>query len=816
MRRDLPSGVVTFLFTDIEGSTKLLHELGAETYSGVLAEHRRVLREAFAAHNGVEVDTQGDAFFVAFPTAPDAVQAAWQAQGALAAGPVRVRVGIHTGMPHVSEEGYVGEDVHKGARIAAAGHGGQVLLSSETQALISIEVTDLGEHRLKDFSEPIGIFQLGSERFPPVKTISNTNLPRPASSFIGRGEEVERVVGLLRNGVRLLTLTGPGGSGKTRLSIEVAVELVPQFRNGVFWVGLAPVRDPALVTETIGQTLGAKDGLAQHIAAREMLLVIDNLEQVVSAAPELASLVEACPNLKLLVTSRELLRVRGEVEYPVLPLAEPDAVDLFCARSGLDEEAAIVELCRRLDKLPLAVELAAARTKVLSPAQILERLSERLDLLKGGRDADARQRTLRATIEWSYELLSSKEQALFARQGVFAGCTLDAAEAIAGADLDTLESLVDKSLVRHSGDRFWMLETIRAYAMDRLEHTGDGARIRQRHSQYYLALAEQDAPYITGVAEREWLDRQENDHDNHRAAYDWFASSGHTQDVLRLVGALTEFWQLRGHLAEAARRFDAALDADDSPTPARAQALQGATDIASSMSGSDIAVEKRRNEEALSINRRLGNRRGIANSLWSVATTAIDEGDLAGAQRNLEESIAIYREIGDEHYLLHVSRTLAWTYELLGDLERARAMHEETLRRARALDNRYALANTLGSLAGIAVDQRRIQDAVSFLREGDAILKDVRDLRGMLENLSRMAGLLAFAERPALAAQILGSLEVLSEEAGGASGWARKLNEETLTTIHKQLDDQTFAEAWAMGRRLSAEQAMALGFDSGL
>jgi predicted ATPase len=806
---------VTFLFTDIEGSTKLLHTLGAEAYSDALAEHRRILRAAFAAHRGVEVDTQGDAFFVAFPTAPDAVQAASEARDTLAAGRIRVRMGIHTGTPHVSEDGYVGEDVHKGARIASAGHGGQVLLSTQTRELVAVEVTDLGEHRLKDFAEPVAIFQLGSERFPPLKTISNTNLPHPASSFIGREREVEQIVASLDDGVRLLTLTGPGGSGKTRLSIEAAAELVTSFRNGVFWVGLAPLRDPALVTETIAKTLGAKDGLAEHIGEREMMLVLDNLEQVVDAAPDLASLVESCPNLRLMVTSRELLRVHGEVEYPVPPLADPDAMELFCSRSGLAPDDAITQLCRRLDNLPLAVELAAARTKVLSPAQILDRLSDRLDLLKGGRDADARQRTLRATIEWSHDLLSPQEKTLFARLAVFAGgSTLEAAATIADADLDTLESLVAKSLVRHSGERFWMLETIRAYATELLDRSSDAQEVRQRHAEHYLALAEADAPYMTGVADKEWLDRQEYDHDNLRAAYDWLAASGRTQEVLRLVAALTEFWQLRGHLAEAARRFDAALEADPSPTPARAQALQGATDIASSMSETDIATEKRRNEEALSLHRRFGNRRGIANSLWSIATTEIDEHDLASAQKNLEESIAIYREIGDEHYVLHVSRTLAWTYEILGDLDRAREMHEATLRRARDLDNRYAMANSLGSLAGIAGDQGRIPEAMDLLREGDAILLDMRDLRGIVENLCRRARVLLMAERPALAAHVLACVEVLSEDAGGAIGWVRRLNEETLIMIREQLDDSSTVEAWATGRKLSAEQAMALGFDS--
>ena len=816
MQRDrLPTGTVTFLFTDIEGSTKLLHELGAETYSEVLAEHRRILRAAFTAHAGVEVDTQGDAFFVAFPTAPGAVQAALEARDALAAGPIRVRMGIHTGTPHVSVEGYVGEDVHKGARIAASGHGHQVLLSSQTRDLVSIEVTDLGEHRLKDFAEPVAIFQLGSERFPPLKTISNTNLPRPASSFIGREHEVEQVVALLQSGARLLTLTGPGGSGKTRLSIEAAAELVPQFRNGVFWVGLATLRDPSLVTETVGQTLGAKDGLVDHVGEREMLLLLDNLEQVIEAAPELASLVEACPNLRLLVTSRELMRVRGEVEYPVPPLADPDAVELFCTRSGLDPSEVISELCRRLDNMPLAVELAAARTKVLSPAQILERMSERLDLLKGGRDADARQRTLRATIEWSHDLLSPEEKTLFARLAVFAGgSTLGAAVAVAGADLDIIESLVDKSLVRHTDERFWMLETIRAYAIDRLEQTGEADEIQQRHAEHFLVLAEQDAPHLTGEFSKEWVDLQENEHDNHRAAYDWLESSGHTQDVLRLAGALTEFWQLRGHTVEGMRRLEAALRADDRPTPARGQALQGAADLAGTMG--DVAKDKHYLKKALTLQRELGNARGVAMALWGLGYVAFEEDDLVRGLRTLEESVATLREIGDEHHILHVMRTLAWGHHRLGDLDRARALHEDNLELARARGDRLAMAGIMGSLAAIAVDQGRIHDAMSLMRENNAILRDLRDFMGISENLCRMAKTLTVAGRPTLAAQVLGCFEALTEEAGGAESWVLRESQETLTVLREQLDDAILSEALANGRKLTSEAAMALGFDSGL
>ncbi|HET9200288.1 MAG TPA: adenylate/guanylate cyclase domain-containing protein, partial [Dehalococcoidia bacterium] len=311
VRPDLPTGTVTFLFTDVEGSTRLLHELGTEAYALALAEHRRLLRQAFTRHGGVEVDTQGDAFFYAFPAAQEAIKAAREGQEALVSGPIRVRIGLHTGAPHLSDEGYIGEDVHKGARIAAAGHGGQVLLSKDMLESVEVDASDLGEHRLKDFDEPIWIFQLGRQRFPPLKTISNTNLPRPASTFIGREREVEEVRALLQNGARLLTLTGPGGTGKTRLSIESAAELVPEFRNGVFWVELAQLRDPALVVETVAETLGAKDGLAEHIGERELLLLLDNFEQVVEAAPELSALLTACPHLRLLVTSRELLRVQG-------------------------------------------------------------------------------------------------------------------------------------------------------------------------------------------------------------------------------------------------------------------------------------------------------------------------------------------------------------------------------------------------------------------------------------------------------------------------------------------------------------------------
>jgi predicted ATPase len=757
------------------------------------------------------VDTQGDAFFVAYPTAPGALAAAEEARTALASGPIRVRMGLHTGTPHLAEEGYVGQDVHKGARIAAAGHGGQVLLSEETRELTHAPVTDLGEHRLKDFDQPVSIFQLGQERFPPLKTISNTNLPRPASSFVGRENEVEEVVSLLTDGARLLTLTGPGGSGKTRLAIEAAAALVPEFKAGVFWVGLAPLRDPALVTDTIAQTLGAKDGLADHIAERELLLLLDNLEQVVEAAPELSSLVEACPNLRLLSTSRELLRVRGEVEYPVPPLAEPEAIELFCTRSRLEPDETIAELCRRLDNLPLAVELAAARASVLSPAQILERLSGRLDLLKGGRDADPRQQTLRATIEWSHDLLAEEEQRLFARLSVLSGCTLETAEEVTAADLDILQSLVDKSLVRHTQERFWMLETIREYAAERLEDSGEADQLRRRHAEFFLALAEEAYPNLTG-SPKEWLDRLEAEHDNLRAALGWLESSAQTQLALALAGALSRFWYMRGHLAEGWRILESLLCADERPTAARARALNGAAVMAAN--GEDLATGRRRAEEALALHRTLGDAWGAAYSVFMLGIIATEERDWAKALPLFEESLGAFRELGDEHYTLLATDGLAWMYDALGDPERSRALHEDVLHRARAQSDEIVVAVQLFQLAGFAFAEGRVQDALGMLKESLRINRD-HDMRGgIAENLCHFAEFLAAGGKAEMAARLLSRAEVLSEEIGGVPSWVAELNEKTLTSIRTQLDEAAFAEAWDQGQALTVDEAVALALDS--
>jgi predicted ATPase len=660
---ELPRGTVTFLFTDIEGSTRLLEQLGPEAYGRALAEHRRALRDAFGRHGGVEVDTQGDAFFVAFPTAPGALEAAREAQQELE---LPVRMGLHTGTPLLTEEGYVGADVHRAARIAAAGHGRQVLVSAATAAVVGCDLTALGEHRLKDFEEAVALFQLGAGEFPPLKTISNTNLPRPASSFVGRGREVADVTALLRDGSRLVTLTGPGGSGKTRLAIEATSELLGDLSAGVFWVGLASLRDPGLVLQTVAQTLGAKEALQTHIGERELLLLVDNLEQVIGAAPELGALVEACPNLRLLVTSRELLRVRGEVEYEVLPLAEPDAVELFCARARVEPGPVVEELCRGLDNLPLALELAAARAKVLAPDRLLERLSQRLDLLKGGRDADPRQATLRATIVWSHDLLDERERRLLRRLAVFAGgCTLEAAEEVAEADLDTLQSLVEKSLVRFTGGRYWMLETIREFAAERLADGDEEDLYRGRLLDHSLELLRSLEPDSRG------FDRISVEEDNVRAAFEYAQQSARDAEMLELVPLLSYFWLNRGRLEEGLR-WSRRVVAATREGPLTSQKLDVTTTLGEFLRYLGRPREAIPwKERALAQSRELGLEGRVAGTLHDLADIYVQLGDLQRARELSQEALTIRERQGEPTGIAHALSTVADVALLEGNLGEA-------------------------------------------------------------------------------------------------------------------------------------------------
>jgi predicted ATPase len=809
--RDLPSGTVTFLFTDIEGSTLLLRELG-DGYAEALTEHRRRLREAVAAHGGVEVDTQGDAFFFAFAEAAQAAVAAAEAQAELEGGPVRVRMGIHTGTPTRTDEGYIGLDVHLGARVASAGHGGQVLISRATRELLDgAELRDLGEHRLKDFEEPVWIYQLGEGAFPPLKTISNTNLPRPASSFVGREREVAEVVSLLRDGARLVTLTGPGGSGKTRLSIEAASELVPEARNGVFWVGLATLRGAELVMPTIAQTIGAHEELSAHIGEKELLLLVDNLEQVIGAAPELAALVEACPHLRLLVTSRELLRVRGEVEYEVLPLVDPDAVELFSARAGLAPTAAVEELCDRLDNMPLALELAAARTKALSPEQILERLGERLDLFKGGRDADPRQATLRATIEWSHDLLDPDEQTLFARLSVFPGCTLEAAAAACDADLDTLQSLVEKSLVRHTFERFWMLETIREFATERLEASGEAEEIRRRHAEHFLRVAESTCLATERVGSGPMrYDLALAEQDNMRAALDWALE--HDQELgLRIAIELEQFWVSKDPF-EGMRRLGALLDAaGELSSEVRAGALRvfGGTSTVSGHAeqGNDA------HGQSLELYERLGDEHGIVALRHRLAVSSFIAGDRDGARSMVEENLARARALGSAYLETEATSMLGNIEFASGNLERATELFEHHLVLSRQIGFTWFESIALVNLTEIALQRDRLDEADAHGREALRLAATMQDR--LLT--ATMLALLALVDRQRggveRAGRLWGAVEAEGER--GSFGWQQGDIDGYGAQILAELTPE-LEEAIAAGRRLALDEAVeyALSVDS--
>jgi predicted ATPase/class 3 adenylate cyclase len=817
MRSDLPSGTVTFLFTDVEGSTRLLHALGAEAYAAALAEHRRVIRNACTSEDGVEVDTQGDAFFFAFPTAPAALRAAASLTDALSSGPIRVRVGLHTGTPHLSAEGYVGEDVHRAARIAAAGHGGQVLVSSSTAQLVDLDLTDLGEHRLKDLSGPERIYQLGEGDFPALKSLHRTNLPVPATPFLGREDELLQVLALLSSeDTRLLTLTGPGGTGKTRLALQAAAEASEAFADGIWWVPLAPLRDPKLVLEMAAQAVGSPNGLAEYISDKSMLCLFDNFEQVVEAGAELAEVVALCPNLKVLVTSRERLRVRGEQTYPVPQLAERDGMALFSARARavdptFSAREAVRELCLRLDELPLALELAAARTALFSPEQLLERLAQRLDLLKGDRDADPRQQTLRATIEWSYDLLDEQEQVLFARLSVFAGgCTYEAAEAIAGADPDTLQSLLDKSLVRKReaklGPRYWMLETIREFALERLEESSEADARQWRHAEHFLDLAEEaEAHLATGGA---WLDRLDAEVDNLRSALD-FATGREPQRALRAAAALDDFWFMRGRISEGRARLENALAADREPTAARCQALIAATQAG--VACGDELTARARVAEALDIASALADAHLRALARYAETWLLADEGEWSAAREILEDVVPVLRELGDWDMAIRANRTLAWTYEELGDKERFWALTEENLEHAQVHGQRRIEARSLGALAERAASERRFEDADTLLTQSFRIDLELGNLPFVSVDLVRFALTSARKGKPLVGAQLLSRAAALRDEIAFAlESWMTTETEEALAAVRAQLDEEAFAGAWDAGAKLSLDQAVAL------
>jgi predicted ATPase/class 3 adenylate cyclase len=811
--RELPIGTVTFVFTDVEGSTRLLHELGADAYIDALAEHRRALREAFVRHEGVEVDTQGDSFFIAFSTAPAAIAAAAEAQEVLAPGPIGVRMGIHTGTPYVTDEGYVGPDVHRAARIAAAGHGGQILVSSSTASLVEGgSLRDLGEHRLKDLAASERLYQLGGEAFPPLRSLHQTNLPIPATPFLGRQRELDDVTTLLGSrGARLLTLTGPAGAGKTRLALQAAAEASDLYPDGLFWTPLAALRDPNLVLVVAAQALDARDGLADRIADRRLLLILDNFEHVIDAACELVVLLAACPNLQLLVTSREVLRLPGEQAYPVPSLEPQDATELFTARARaadpwFEPDPIVEQLCSRLDNLPLALELAATRVGVLSPEQLLDRLSKRLDLLKAGRGVDPRQQTLRATIEWSYDLLGETERLLFERLSVFrGGCTLEAAEEICEADIDTLQSLIDKSLLRRQGERFWMLETIREYAAERLERHGEAVVLAGRHADYFIALTETGA---RGAPDEdvEPTRRLYPELDNLRRGLAWLVASG---DVERELGLATlAFWRLwtRSSLRELQGWLASALERGaHADAHLRGEALGAAALAAANLGEAEVSRAYAR--ESLALARERDDKRQIE---WALRVLSFDEPDLGERRRLLHECERLLRELGNDAGLGWVTFLRGMTFVDEGSFDAARETLEQAAALFRELGLPWEATNAEITVGYTLVVAGRYAEARPLLEGALANAVDLASPGLIMEGLVLLAAVRIEADAAA-ATRLLAAVRTFADEKGREMDprYEGRLLERTERSARERLGERFEAE-WEAGSGLTLDETVAL------
>jgi predicted ATPase/class 3 adenylate cyclase len=909
---DLPTGTVTFLFTDIEGSTELW-EKSPRGMQIALTRHDAILWEVIEEHGGSVFKTVGDAFCAVFPTALGALESALEAQRTLFSeawgdeiGALRARMALHTGTTHERDGDYFGPPVNRVARLLSAGHGGQVLLSSSTQELVrdhlppQTHLRDLGERRLKDLSRPERIFQLTApdlpSEFPPLRTLEThtNNLPLQATPLIGREREVEAVCGLLRSPeTRLLTLVGPGGTGKTRVGLQVAAELVDDFEDGVFFAPIAAITDPALVAPTLARILGLSEGaqppeelLEGYLRDRKTLLLLDNLEQVPESAPVVDGLLSSAANLKILATSRTPLGLYGEYEFPVPPLSLPDpdslpllenlteyeAIRLFVERAravrpdfSLTEEngPAVVEICERLDGLPLAIELAAARIKLLPPQVLLDRLGNRLKLLTGGaRNLPERQRTLRNAIEWSYGLLDEGEKLLFGRLGVFSGgATLEAIEAVCDArgDLpidafDGASSLLDKSLLRQEegagGEpRFVMLETIHEFANVKLEESGEAEVVRRIHAEYFLALAEEAEPELRGPKQGTWLERLDPEHDNVRAALFWTIEQGEAELGLLLAGALRPFWYARGHFDEGKRWLTETLaQGERASALARVKALEGLSwladvqgdllkaeaaaeeglrlsataEIKSSLPASlqlilgDVAEQrgdyeraKVLFEESRKIYVEAGDRRGVAEAIGGLGNLYYDRGDYERAKELYEEGLALSRELGGAQPYSTFLISLGYELLLQGDYEQATALNEEAAALLREHGLRGGLEHALDNLGWAALLRGDYERADALHKDSLMLCRELGNelvASESLEGLACIAGARGETER---AARLFGVAEALRESVGYRQV-PRELaiREPYLTAARASTEKTVWEEAWGEERRMKFEEAV--------
>ena len=910
---NLPTGTVTFLFTDIEGSTKLW-EQNTESMRAALTRHDAILREAIEEHSGFVFKTVGDAFCAAFPTALEALGAALAAQRALFSeeydegiGTLRVRMALHTGATEERDGDYFGPPVNRVARLLSVGHGGQVLLSLPTQQLVrdrlpaEVHLRDLGQRRLKDLSKPERIFQLRApdlpEEFPPLRTLERypNNLPLQPTPLIGREREVEEVCRRLRStAVRCLTLTGPGGTGKTRVSLQAAAELADEYEDGVFFVALAAIADPALVVTTIARALGLIEAsnqppnefLKDYLRDRHTLLVLDNFEHVLDAAPLVSQVLSSASNVKVLATSRIPLRLYGEYEFPIPPLSLPDlralptaghlteygAVRLFADRAravkpgfSLTEEnaQAVAEICTRLDGLPLAVELAAARIKLLPPEALLSRLGNRLKLLTGGaRNLPERQRTLRNAIEWSYEMLDKGERTLFARLAVFSGgSTLEAIEAICDAEgdlpvdaLEGISSLLDKSLLGQGegggGEpRFVMLETIHEFASEKLGESSQVEAMERAHVEYYLTLAEQAEPRLWGPEDAAWLERLEQEHDNMRAALSWALDHEKAELALRLGSALRWFWNMSGYYGEGRSWLEATLAKDGgASTEARAKVLEGLGWLANQQGDLDRAEATAKEglrlsaeaglgeivaadfqdvlgdaarlrgnfeqaaellEKSLAQHRKANDTRGIVWSLGSLASVATDCGNYERAKQLHEEGLTIARELGSAELLGAHLISLGYEYLLEGNPERATELNEQAVSLYRGRGRKSLLQAALDNLGWSALLGGDHRKAEALLEESLILCRALGDTLGGAESLEGLACATVTGGNARRVARLFGAAQALRETAGyQLASRARSLREPYLAAARTRVSEAEWTAAWEGGRSMTFEDAV--------
>jgi predicted ATPase/class 3 adenylate cyclase len=867
---NLPRGTVTFLFTDIENSTRLMQEMG-DRYPAAQTAHHEILRAAFQSNDGHELRTEGDSFFCVFASAIDACTAAGAAQRALASHSwdngqaLRVRMGLHTGEAPLVGNEYIGLDVHHAARIASAAHGGQVLISETTRGLVEgslksgLRLRDLGRHRLKDLAQPEQLYQLVidgvQETFPAIRTLDATqnNLPTQLTSFVGRADAVTEGKRLLRN-TRLLTLTGPGGIGKTRLSLQIAADAIQQFPAGVYFVPLSAVRDPELVASAVAQVLGVPvtgtrtpiESVVEHLHDKDILLVLDNFEQLLPTGGATATqLLHAGPGVKLLVSSRSVLHVYGEQEFGVEPLSLPDlkahppldalrqyeAVKLFIERAvavkpdfaATSENApAIAGICERVDGLPLAIELAAARIKLFSPQALLTRLETSLAVLgSGARDLPGRQRTLQGAIDWSYELLDESHRRLLNRFSVFArGAFLEQAETVCGpADevggdvLSGLDELADQSLLRRMPDfaepRLFMLQTIREFAGERLEQGGESEAIRNRHADAFCSLAATAAPNLFGSEQKTWLDRLELDHDNFRAALDWCVMQHDAERAHGLSASLWRFWQMRGHLHEGRARLTTILAMPESARypDSRARALEGAGGIAYWQG--DMPAATVFYDECLALRRKGDDHRELANAIYNASfPTMVNRSDMARSQVLLEEALPLYRELADETGISGCQWAIGNLLYYSKSYDRAIRALDEAIDLFRKQGNVFGLGWALHTRALCALRTQDVAGGRTYVREALQLFSKGGDVSGITLLLDD-AGEVAMAEGNRTAGIQLAAAAAAHQGTSG-TGLGSILNVEESRTRHDTVLGEEDERAWTEGHSMTIEQAVAL------